>query len=180
MKFRGVRNGIAAGLGGYLGIPVCLGDQTGPEPEFPFVVYSATAPYIPENGLGEISYLPDGFETLTERRREEPLCTFSFTVCGKDRRVGNGYILGDDEALELAEKAQGWFLHAGYDDISQKGITVVDVSNVQGRSFLQVDEEARRYGFDVTLRYVRTDKRTVGTVGLVSAAGKGESLWAKT
>lgn len=177
MMYKDVRNHVVAGLGDYLKVPVCLSSQTGPEPDYPFVVYSSTAPYLPENGLGEISHLPDGMKTLAERRKEEPMCTISFTVCSKNRKnQKTGYILGDDEALELAEKAQGWFLHTGYEYISGKGLTVVDVSNVQERSFLQVDEEARRYGFDVMLRYVRTDERTVGTVGGASAAGKGESL----
>ena len=81
-------------------------------------------------------------------------------------------VLGEDEALELAETALGWFLHVGYDRLSGLGVTVVDASNVQERSFLQVDEEARRYGFDVSIRYVRTDIRAIATIAGVTTRKK--------
>ena len=37
-----------------------------------------------------------------------------------------------------------------------------------------VDEEARRYGFDVRIRYVRTDTRKIGTIEHV-VTKKGDS-----
>lgn len=164
MKFKEVRNLIVSGLHEYMDLNVILGNQLNPEMDYPFILYSVTAPYIPESGLGEFSTAVNENGTVTETRAEQPTCTFSFTVCSTDRETGNDYILGEDEALELAEKVQGWFLHTGYEYISGKGFTVVDVANVQNRSFLQVDEEAIRYGFDVVLRYVRTDNRIVAGV----------------
>ena len=173
MRFRELRNVVICGLSRYLNVPVCLSSQVSPEQEYPFVVYSSTAPYIPDNGLGEFYQTPNQDGSLTEERREQPTCTFSFTVCSVNRE--DGAILGEDEALDLAESAQGWFLHAGYEDMSRQGLTVVEVSNVQERSFLQADEEARRYGFDVMIRYVRIDKRTIGTVREAATTGKGEN-----
>ncbi|MCI8661395.1 MAG: hypothetical protein HFG54_14325 [Lachnospiraceae bacterium] len=170
MNFRDVRNQIVSGLSEYLEIPVCLSNQVSPEMEYPFVIYSSTSPYIPDAGLGEYDWSGSEGKTV-ETRREQPACAMSFTACSINRED----ILGDDEALELAEKAQGWFLHTGYDFISRKGITVVDVANVQERSFLQVDEEARRYGFDVMIRYARSDVRIVSAIGNVAAIQKGES-----
>ena len=114
--------------------------------------------------MGDFSTSTNKDGSVTETRAEQPTCTFSFTICSVDRKTSVGFILGEDEALDLAEKAQGWFLHTGYEYISGKGLTVVDVANVQERSFLQVDEEARRYGFDVVIRYVRTDDRTIAGV----------------
>ena len=164
MKFKEVRNLIVSGLHEHMGLPVVLSNQLNPEMELPFIIYSVTAPYIPEGGTGDLqsTSVTDGSVKVT--RYEQPTCTFSFTVCSGDRQTKDGYVLGEDEALDLAEKAQGWFLHTGYEYISGKGLTVVDVANVQERSFLQVDEEARRYGFDVIIRYVRTDEMTVAAV----------------
>ena len=163
MTIKELRNLITAGLSAYLGIPVVLANQVNPEQDFPFVVYSVTAAYIPDNGLGNYSseLLEDAF---LETRQEEPTCTMSFTVCSVNRTTNAGYVLGDDEALELAEKASGWFLHAGYEYQSVNGITIVDVSDVQARPVLMVDEEARRQGFDVTIRYIRRDVRTIQTI----------------
>ena len=170
MNFRDVRNQIVLGLSEHLEIPVCLSNQVSPEMEYPFVIYSSTSPYIPDNGFGEYDWSESEENTTVEVRREQPACSMSFTACGINREG----VLGDDEALELAEKAQGWFLHTGYDFISRKGLTVVDVANVQERSFLQVDEETRRYGFDVIIRYVRSDARTIRIIEGVAAIQKGE------
>ena len=173
MRFLDVRHCTIQGLSGYMKIPVCLSGQVQPEQPYPFIVYSTTVPYIPDGGLGDIALTPAEDGTASEERREQPTCTMSFTVCSGDRSEDGDHISGEDEALDLAEKAQGWFLHTGYDHFSRNGMTVVDVSGVQERSSLQVDEEARRYGFDVAIRYVRIDERTVGTVADVAAIERG-------
>ena len=174
MTFKEVRHAIICGLHDYMKVPVVLSSQVGPEQEPPFILYSATAPYIPDDGIGDYETIPDENENNIVIRREQATCTMSFTICSMNRNTNDGYVLGEDEALDLAEQAEGWFLHAGYEQISASGITVVDVSNVQERSFLQVDEEARRYGFDVTIRYVRADRREIGTIADVSIIEKGE------
>ena len=74
--------------------------------------------------------------------------------------------------MELAEKAQGWFLFVGRAELSAAGIVVEDVNNVQPRNVLMVDEEANRYGFDVLVRYIREDRRVTGNVEEVIAKGK--------
>lgn len=173
MKFLELRNKLIAGLSSYLKVPVVLADQVQPEQPFPYVIYSVTSSYIPEAGLGEFSQTTDGDKKI-ETRSEQPSCSFSFTVCSMNRESlddnGNPVrIFGEDEALDQSEKTQGWFLHAGYDYMSNIGITIVDVTNVQNRSFLQVDEEARRYGFDVLIRYKRVDKRQTNVIETVNA-----------
>lgn len=179
MKFLELRNKLISGLSGYLGIPVVLADQVQPEQLFPYVLYSVTSPYIPETGMGEPLQTEDGGKNI-EIRSEQPSCSFSFTVCSMNRETldGNGnpiLVFGEDEVLELSEKAQGWFLHTGYDYISNMGITVIDVTNVQNRSFLQVDEEARRYGFDVLIRYKRIDERQINVIETVNTRMEGDS-----
>lgn len=179
MKFLELRNKLIAGLSGYMGIPVVLADQVQPEQPFPYVIYSVISSYMPEAGLGEFSQKADG-DKNTETRIEQPSCSFSFTVCSMNRecldRNGNPVrVFGEDEALELSEKSQGWFLHTGYDYISNMGITVSDVTNVQNRSFLQVDEEARRYGFDVLIRYKRMDGRQINVIETVNTRMEGDN-----
>lgn len=170
---------MISGLDAYLGIPVVLGDQVQPEQPFPYVIYSVTSAYIPEAGLGDFQQQADGDKNV-ETRSEQPSCSLSFTVCSMNRENidDNGnpiWVYGEDEALELSEKAQGWFLHTGYECIAGMGITVIDVSNVQNRSFLQVDEEARRHGFDVLIRYRRTDGRQTEMIETVHTRMEGDS-----
>lgn len=104
----------------------------------------------------------------------KPAVPFPLHAAAPIGRSVTKYVLGEDEAFRFADKAAGWFLHAGYDTIAGMGITVDDVSAVQDRSTLMVDEEARRYGFDIRIRYVRTDTRKIGTIEHV-VTKKGDS-----
>lgn len=103
-----------------------------------------------------------------EVREEQPTTTMSFTACSINRveeKDGEQVsILGADEALELATLAQGFFLHGGRYAIQKAGFVVVDVTNATSRDALELDEMGRRFGFDVRLRYTRTDLAEVDTV----------------
>jgi len=90
--------------------------------------------------------------------------------------VADSWIFGEDEAITLTEKAQGFFLHHAYQTLSNKGIVINQVTNVSNRTALVVDETVRRYGFDVRVRYKRTDSRTDGTIGSVNTKRRG-GLW---
>ena len=130
----------------------------------PFGIYTVTAPYVPDGGLGDIteSEVEGGVEVT---RMEMPSATFSFTFCSQDRDDPEGNpISGADEAETLVSRAAGYFLHAGYDDFLRLGIAVVEVSQTQDRTVLLVDEAARRVGFDVRIRYTRQDTRLVSIV----------------
>lgn len=130
----------------------------------PFGIYTVTAPYVSDGGLGDIteSEVEGGVEVT---RMEMPSATFSFTFCSQDRDDPEGNpISGADEAETLASRAAGYFLHAGYDDFLRLGIAVVEVSQTQDRTVLLVDEAARRVGFDVRIRYTRQDTRLVSIV----------------
>lgn len=173
MSFLEIRNKIVQGLSEYLECPVVLNNQQNPEQNPPYVYYSAY-PYNPEMGeLGDYSTEQEG-DTYIERRRTEPSCSFSFTVCSVDREENGEYISGEDEACFLAVKAAGWFEHVGYDFFSGMGVTVIDASTVQERSTLLVDEEARRYGFDVRIRYPHEESRNISTIEK-AVTKKGES-----
>ena len=168
MTFVEMRNAMVKKLWDYLGCPVVLADQVQPEATFPFVIYSVTAPYIPGNTMGDYRTLPDG-EDSTVVRRVMPTATFSFTCCSMNRMgEGGTFVSGADEAYELADEAMGWFLHTGYMDISALGITVVEVGQVQDRTTLVIDEAARRFGFDVQIRYTREDTLNVSSIKKVT------------
>ena len=168
MTFVEMRNAMVKKLWDYLGCPVVLADQVQPEATFPFVIYSVTAPYIPGNTMGDYRTLPDG-EDSTVVRRVMPTATFSFTCCSMNRMgEGGTFVSGADEAYELADEAMGWFLHTGYMDVSALGITVVEVGQVQERTTLVIDEAARRFGFDVQIRYTREDTLNVSSIKKVT------------
>ena len=88
-----------------------------------------------------------------------PVCPAAPSWWTKD-----GPISGDDEALELADRAQGFFLFAGRQLLADLGVVVVRVENTQSRSAFDTDETDRRYGFDVLFRYEREDKRAVPAI----------------
>ena len=173
MTTRELRNRIISGLAAYLGQPVRLADQAVPESECPYMFYQPIAPYLP--GASDIvrERVPgvgDHPHDIMSTRREQAQATFSFSACSHNRETPDGYRFGDDEAQDLAERAQGWFLHVGKPALALDGIVVLEVHNVTNRTAIEVDEVERRYGFDVRLRYLRVDQRRDNTVEAATIA----------
>lgn len=165
MTVKELRNHVVRLLWSYLEIPVILSDQAQPEADPPFFIYSVTSPYSSTGEQGDISWKSDGADALLEDRMEMPSATLSFTACSENRAgEDGGTISGADEAEDLADKAVAFFKHIGYDDFAKLGICIVDVGPVQDRTTLMVDEASRRKGFDVRIRYTRTDTRRIYTV----------------
>ena len=52
MNFRELRNRLISSLWDYIGCPVILSNQVQPEAEPPFCIYTVTAPYISDGGMG--------------------------------------------------------------------------------------------------------------------------------
>ena len=157
MTFVQARNAIVAGLELHIGCPVNLSEQIADIPEFPYCYYSVLAPRIPEYsfGLREIVDAPDGPLLV---RSEQVSATMSFTFCSTNRETEDGYIFGEDEALELAEKANGFFLLNAHNIQTEQGeVVIVNVGSVASRSSFFVEDTIRRYGFDIRFSYARTD-----------------------
>lgn len=109
---------LVAALSQYLGCPVVLSDQTQPEPEAPFVYYSILTDMQPTGEMG--AYRFDGVQ---EHRRVNPTMTLSFTAVSWSRwQDENTYIQGEDEAMELCERMQGFFLHSGKMKSMRRGL----------------------------------------------------------
>jgi hypothetical protein len=166
MTFTEIRNELVNSLHGALGIDVILSDQASPERDVPFLIYSITTPYAPTGEFGshyqKQTTGKDGKIYIEDQRREQPSATFSFTACSDNRwadEAHTAYIFGEDEAQSIVEKAVGHLLHGAYHDLADKGIVIAEITNVGNRTTLIVDEAARRYGFDVRIRYTKADER---------------------
>lgn len=159
MTFLQLRNNLVKLLYEYMNIPVLLNDQLQPIPTYPFMYYQAVQPYTSGSFNIQKTRIRDSSD-LSVEREEYTEATISFSVCSIDRDC----IRGEDEALELAHKAQGYFLHVGREPLRSLGVTVLGVENMQNRTLVDTSETDRRYGFDVHFGYVRTDTLSVGTI----------------
>lgn len=168
-----LRDEIVRLLWAHMKIPIILSDQTQPEADPPFMIYSMITPYSSTGELGDITWRSAEADLLLEDRMEMPSATLSFTACSENRVGRHGEeISGADEAEMIADKAVGYFKHIGYDDFARLGVCIVDVGPVQDRTALMVNEAARRKGFDVRIRYTRTDTRKISTVERASITKK--------
>lgn len=175
MTFAQVRNEVVYRLAEHLGCPVILSEQIADKPSPPYSYYSALAPRISDHAFGLKDVAANG-DSATVSRSEPVKATMSFTFCGENRETENRYIFGDDEALELAEKAHGFFLLNGHCIVTDSGDIVVDkVGRVADRSGFVVEDTVRRYGFDVRLSYIRTDEMPAETIARAPIIGDAHS-----
>ena len=164
MTFVQARNAIVSELERHLMCPVILAEENQPMPDPPYCYYSVLAPRITNHafGLVELMETPEGFI----RQRSEPvLATMSFTFCSQSRDTPGGYIFGEDEALELAEKAHGFFLLNSHNIVTEYGdIVIQNIGGVANRSGFLVTDTVRRYGFDIRFGYMRADEMPATTI----------------
>lgn len=173
MTFVQVRDAIVSGLEAHIGHPVVLSDQIADWPEFPYCYYSVLTPRTSNHTFGLHEVVGDEEQGYRHIRSEPVEATMSFTFCGQNRETEDGsYIYGEDEALDLAEKAHGFFLLNGHCILAgSEDIVIRNVGSVVNRSGFVVEDTVRRYGFDVKLSYVRADE--VLTTTIVKANPKG-------
>lgn len=158
------REAIWEQLKEHVGCPIVLAENENDIPDIPYGYYSVLAPRITDHafGLAELVKTPEGF---IQRRSESVSATMSFTFCSKSRDIPGGYIYGEDEALELAEKAHGLFLLNGHNIVTEYGdIVIQNIGGVTNRSGFWVTDVIRRYGFDIRFGYVRTDEMPAVTI----------------
>lgn len=171
MTFLEVRNAIVSGLEAHLGCPVILSDQIASQPEYPYCYYSVLTPRASDHyfGLNGTRETPEGI-LLT--RTERVAATMSFTFCSENRETENGHIYGEDEALDLAEKANGFFLLNAHCISTEAGDVVIsNVGSAKPRSGFLVEDTVRRYGFDIKISYMRTDEMPTTTISKVNPVG---------
>ena len=164
MTFIEARNEIVYRLEQHIGCPVILSDQIADQPEYPYCYYSVLASRISNHAFG-LRELTTKNETLITKRSEPVGATMSFTFCSMNRETDDGYIFGEDEALELAEKAHGFFLLNAHNISTANGDIVIDnLGTVAKRSSCQVEETIRCYGFDVRFNFVMVDEMQTASI----------------
>lgn len=159
MTFAQARNAIVSGLEEHIGCPVLLSEQIPEIPDFPYCYYSVLTPRATNYSFGllETQSVPGGY---VQRRSEPVSATMSFTFCSMNRETEDGgFIFGEDEALELSEKAHGFFLLNAHNISTEYGDVVIsNVGSAASRTSFLVEDSVRRYGFDVRFSYIRTDE----------------------
>lgn len=175
MTFLQARNAIVDRLEAYIGCPVVLSGQISDKPEYPYCYYSVLAPRVSGHafGLKEVQATKDGHLL---KRTELVAATMSFTFCSMNRETDDGYIYGEDEALGLCEKAEGFFLLNAHNIQTEYGdIVINNVGSPADRSSFLVEDTVHRYGFDIRFSYVRTDEMPTTIIGKVGMEGDPHS-----
>ena len=150
MTFAQARNAIVSGLEAHIGCPVNLSEQIrryARNTHTAITAFSLREYRSIRSACGRLLKLPTG-RCSSVPNRCRLLCRSPFAArIGKPR---DGYIFGEDEALELAEKANGFFLLNAHNIQTEQGeVVIVNVGSVASRSSFFVEDTIRRYGFDI-------------------------------
>ena len=174
MTQKALRNLLTRELYAYLGGPkVVLSDQVMPEAEYPYLYYQSVQQHIP-GPYNQYDEGQAGADAFTQRRSEEAQASFSFTACSLDRDGPDGHrISGDDEALELADRAQGFFLFAGQRSLAARERRVQTAEQL--RALLQDGQVRGEQGVEYIVKADLMERRC-HFPGHRGAAGKAEFL----
>ena len=125
-------------------------DNITEKPDYPF--YSIKAITIRQDAGEAGNYSADFVKSLDERFKydylerleTQPNAVISVNAYGKDNTT----------ASNAAMDAFGFFKFAGRLKLEKENYIVVDITDIQDRTILNVDNYEYRYGFDVRIRYV--------------------------
>lgn len=134
------RNALVKGLHDYMNMLVVQSSTIGDMPKYPFITYTVTSPYL---RLGQDEeYTEEVNSSYQNRHVLHYERVFSFSIAARD----------EDTAMDRCMKAIQYFRNDGVLALKDKGIVIVEISNVQARdNFITIDYD-RRYGFDVRIR----------------------------
>ena len=135
-------------------------DNITEKPDYPF--YSIKAITIRQDAGEAGNYSADFVKSLDERFRydylerleTQPNAVISVNAYGKDNTT----------ASNVAMDAFGFFKFAGRLKLEKENYIVVDITDIQDRTILNVDNYEYRYGFDVRIRYVHSIERRTETI----------------
>lgn len=147
IKHSEIRDPLVFGLHNYMDLLVVQQSSIGDQPEYPFCTYSVTSPYLQ---LGQ----PEHYTDVQERSIEHYEQVYSFTIASTD----------EDEAMDLCLKAVQYFKFYGVQELKDKNIVVVKISNVTARDNMITINYERRYGFDVRVRVASEEVQEVTEV----------------
>lgn len=143
-----IRNAIVKGLHDYTRLFVVQSSTIGNMPKYPFITYTVTSPYL-QIGMDE-EYTEQVNSVMIQNRHVFHYeRVFSFTIVAKE----------EGEAMDYCMRAIRYFRNAGVQELKDKGIVVVEVTNITARdNFITIDYD-RRYGFDVRIRLADEEVR---------------------
>lgn len=139
MKITDFKNIVIPQLKAYTGFPIIKADQMGESPQTPHMTYKITLPYT--KGVGQPDLLLG--ENLTYKEAYQ--ATVSFTA----------YAFDDDVSMELAQTAHDWFNFHGVQLLQENDVVVSELTEVQNRDAILLEEYERRNGFDCIMRLSR-------------------------
>lgn len=146
-------NTIISKLNTKINKPVILGNQNRPKPNYPFVAYNITSPYI--QGLGRESRSIEIVDGDTEETRiDQAQIVVSFTAYSDD----------STEAYDLCLGVRDYFSNQAEFELRREGIVVVEIEDMQNTDTLIVDDYERRFTIDVRFRFVHTSKKIYETI----------------
>ena len=147
-----VRNALIKGLYDYMNMLVIQSSTIGDMPKYPFITYTVTSPYL-RLGVDE-EYTEQVNDTIQNRHVLHYERVFSFTIVAKD----------EDVAMDKCMQAMRYFRNDGVLELKDKGIAIVEISNVTARdNFITIDYD-RRYGFDVRIRLADEEVRETADI----------------
>jgi hypothetical protein len=76
--------------------------------------------------------------------------------------------MDQDISFDLSQKIRDWFTFYGQDFMDSNNLVVSDITGIQNRDILLVDDYERRNGFDVTLKTIRTLEKQIDIIETVS------------
>lgn len=123
-------------------MPVIMSDQSGPAPDYPYITYTVTSPYLPNGGPNYSTAVEDG--NMVERFERHIDLVISFTALSGD----------PDEAMAYAMLMIEYYQNRASYELREVGVVVVSVSNVQNRDNLLTIDYERRCGIDVRFRVI--------------------------
>lgn len=124
----------------------------GDMPKYPFITYTVTSPYL---RLGQDEeYTKKENSNYQNRHVLHHERVFSFTITAKD----------EDTAMDKCMQAMRYFRNDGVLELKDKGIAIVEISNVTARdNFITIDYD-HRYGFDVRIRLADEEVRETADI----------------
>lgn len=142
IDFKTIKNAIAQGLYDYTGDLVVSADRKQKKPPYPFISlkFQNVLTNVPDYPSETI--FPDG-EELKVTQVMNPNMTLSITCIGEY----------EQDAIDLALHAYGWFKTAGYYELEQQNVVVASLEPITNRNIVLGEVEYEyRHGFDVRLR----------------------------
>lgn len=154
MSLLNFRNIIIPQLSASLGYPVIEADHVAEAPEGPHLTYKVTRSYGQDTGMPSTIQEAKEDKLLTHQT-ENYRATVSFTAYAFDNTEQGIYGIAED----LAQQARDWLDFQGYPILSANEIVIVELTEVQNRDAILVENYERRQGFDAIIRMSRLQTR---------------------